>query len=269
MNYSQDPDHIIAYLKIVLFFIFLSTCGLVYADTSAIPAKTVVCPQIVTDSREFFKDIGEKPSLALDPFQLLMTKNHQEELEKRLNAGFPLSRCGGPFNASLLSTAAALGLDADVQLLLDKGADTETPLSPVGESALIFALANNRYSTSRLLLNSGASAGIHYGADNGGYTALSAISRSLKDARYRPDEELDIAKILLQKGVSPSTQDRNRNAGFTALHWTIISNKPALAHLLLTQGADPDLKDAKGRSSVDMAKRLKRTEIFDEILNSR
>ena len=61
---------------------------------------------------------------------------------------------------------------------------------------------------------------------------------------------MDAAKCLLRKGLRTDALDKERN---TALHWAAEKNKPDAAILLLDYFAEPNAKNAAGRTPVHVA----------------
>ena len=227
------------------------------------------CPQKTIDLDAYLKGISQKPLSAMNSFELLYLKDHADALNKSLKENADINACGGPFNASLLSTAAALGLFDDVRTLLDSGANPDSPLSPLGESALIFAISNNQYDIVDVLLARGSNPRVVYGVEGSHYTPLSALARSLRDAKFNEQRELGIAKVLISAGNSPNEADGNSKTGTTPFIWAIIMNKPELVQLFLDQGADVKIKDSKGRDALDIARIMKRDEILNKLLKSK
>ncbi len=230
----------------------------------SIDAQIIVeqCPQKSIDAVTYINGIKSKEIKRLDPFELLFIENHDLLLEKTLGRNFNINTCGGPFNSSLLGTASALGLLGDVEAVLARGANLERPLSPQGESPLILALSNNRYSVARYLMKSGANTKTTYGNDYR-YTALDAISMSLNDRLYSEVDELEIAELLLKNGLSPNQRDGNPKIGSTPLAKAVIHDKPGLVKLFMGYGADPLITAKNGKSAIDIAIALKKQEILE------
>ena len=224
------------------------------------------CPQRNIDHESYLRTIRSKTMDAMDPFELLFMQRHDQQLAKKLSDGFNINSCGGPFDSSLLGLAAALGLTEDVQALVARGANLESPKSSRGESALILAVSSNRYEAANYLLRRGADKQTTYG--NGyRYNALHAVAGSLND-RLRDDrKETLLAREFMRAGVSPDASDENPLYGMTPLIRAVVSDKPSLVELFIRCGADPHIKDNKGRNSFDIAKSLKRAKILEILLS--
>lgn len=224
------------------------------------------CPQRNIDYESYLRAIESKPLAAMDPFEVLFIQNHEQKLAKKLNDGFDINSCGGPFDSSLLGLAAALGLMDDVKALVARGAKLESPKSSRGESALILAVSANRYEVASYLLRRGADIKTTYGNEYR-YNVLEALARSLNDRLRDEKKESLLAREFMRAGVSPDARDQNPLLGMTPLIWAVVSDKPSLVELFIKCGADPHIKDNKGRNSFDIAKSLKRAKIL-EILQS-
>ncbi len=61
----------------------------------------------------------------------------------------------------------------------------------------------------------------------------------------------DIAEYLLAQGADPNNQDKENGA--TLLHQAIYNDRFDFLELLMDSGADPFLKDAKGRTPLALA----------------
>lgn len=197
-----------------------------------------------------------------DPFELLFFKQHAGEFARRLDGGFDVDACGGPFDASLLGTAAALGLTDDVKALVERGADLERPRSARGESALILALSNNRYEIATYLVEKGADVHATYGNDDE-YGVLDALAMTLNDGLHNEATERRMAHDLIARGVSPDKKARNPIGETTPLMWAVVSDKPSLVELFVACGANLSLTDKKGRTALDLARQVKNERVLD------
>jgi len=150
--------------------------------------------------------------------------------------------------------------------LVARGAKLESPKSSRGESALILAVSANRYEVASYLLRRGADIKTTYGNEYR-YNVLEALARSLNDRLRDEKKESLLAREFMRAGVSPDARDQNPLLGMTPLIWAVVSDKPSLVELFIKCGADPHIKDNKGRNSFDIAKSLKRAKIL-EILQS-
>ena len=207
-------------------------------------------------------EIASRSRESADPFELLFFKRHAGEFKRRLDGGFDVNLCGGPFDASLLGTIAALGLMQDVEALVERGADLERPKSARGESALILALSNNRYEIASYLVEKGADVHTTYGNDYE-YSALDALATTLNDGLRSEATERRIARDLMARGVSPDKKDRNPISERTPLMRAAVSDKPSLVEAFVACGADLSLTDEKGRTALDLARQLKNARVLE------
>ena len=244
-----------------MFNYFLSVSLTLSAYSAGAQAVVHQCPVTTVDAETFIAQVARKQGKDLSPFELLFVRDNTARMKQRLDRGFDINSCGGPFDSSLLGAAAALGLKSDVQLALAQGAELERPLSARGESALIQALSNNRFDVAQLLISAGADVHSTYGAAYQ-YNALDAISMAMNDPKLDSRKQLEVAQYLLQKGVSPNRKDLNPSLGMTPLIKAVIYDKPALVELFLKYDADPRLTANNGKSAIDYAQSMKRTEIL-------
>jgi uncharacterized protein len=73
--------------------------------------------------------------------------------------------------------------------------------------------------------------------------------------------DVQIAEILVAHGVDVNAGDGMN----TALHGAVIMNRPELATWLIAHGANPALKDYAGKTALEVAVDLKRTQV-EEVL---
>jgi len=130
-----------------------------------------------------------------------------------------------PTGETALMTAARTGLTGAVRLLLARGANPNARESVMGQTALMWALAEGHETTARVLMDGGAD--VHT-RTNGGFTPLLFAVREGRG---------DMARLLLERGA-----DVNETAtdGSSALHVAVLRGHLALAKELLGRGADPN-----------------------------
>ena len=206
----------------------------------------------------YLGELRAKPEASYDLFELMLLPDGERKLAQRLAQGANPNVCGGPFQLSLLATAA-IGAHAQtmLQLLLDHGARLDAPLGEAGESALVYAIRANHLGAAQFLLAQGAKADLSFGA---GETALSELAKSAKDKDHNTEQELALAAQLLAHQLSPNTADTQPGRGMTPLMWAVLTNKPELIALFKAHGGDPSVKNAKGQDAIALAKALKRDE---------
>ncbi len=132
----------------------------------------------------------------------------------------------------------------ETRVLLDHGADVKQP-SWQGYEVTIFA-ANCGPEIMRLILVHGGQAGM---TNKYGYTPLHA-------AVHNPN--IETARLLLKAGANPNAQDRG---GWTPLHGAVLGARSTnILELLIHHGARLDLTNRQGKTALDMALELKRSE---------
>ena len=74
-----------------------------------------------------------------------------------------------------------------------------------------------------------------------------------------------MVKYLLQRGVNVNTKEDP--IGHTALHVAVAERSIIMAKILFDAGADPLMKDRKGTSPLDIAKRFGPKAIVELLMN--
>jgi ankyrin repeat protein len=145
-----------------------------------------------------------------------------------------------------LAWAAHHGNAAIVELLLQHGS---SPDDCAGETpALAGAAAFARLAIVRRLLDAGAQERDTALFCAAGHSLLSCGP----DVRERPDERLEVVRVLLAAGADPGAAEP-RFIGSTPLHTAARVGSTAIAQLLLAAGAPVDAKDGLGRTPLWVA----------------
>ena len=176
-----------------------------------------------TESSETALFFAAKDDKTVDIVQLLLDNNAD------INA---TSTFGSP-----LIVAAEKGAVAVLQLLLDRGANTE-PKDGHIYNALHRAVIARQLKSVKVLLENQADI---EALDSRGNTALIIAARSGSG---------DVVKFLLEKGAKI---DVNGNMGWTPLHIAALSDQPFIATLLLEYGARTDILDDEGLTPLQLA----------------
>lgn len=142
-------------------------------------------------------------------------------------------------NRRPLLLAAHAGLAKMVDLLLDYGAALEI-LDHVGLSALHSASMENHLETARLLLSRGAEVD-RFGSDEKSALHLAVISN-----------QLPMTELLLENGADVNMPEGT--SGQTPLILAAKSSFVEIAHLLLSNGANPHFCDRQGLTALDWAR---------------
>ncbi|RBQ78853.1 hypothetical protein FVER14953_13540 [Fusarium verticillioides] len=144
-----------------------------------------------------------------------------------------------------LSHAAECGQEAIVRFILSSATIHPDTRDVHGLSALWYAVYHKQSACAKLLLQKGLVSG-HVGGDGNTQTALwHAVSYG----------DLDLVKLLLQNKALQST------GGEPALCAAVSNQHLAITDLLLQHGADPDERDSKRRSPLQIACRQDNHEI--------
>ncbi len=136
-----------------------------------------------------------------------------------------------------LMIAASKGYDSEVIRLLEKGATTDYTTSEEA-SALIFAVANNRLSTTNLLLSAGFDANI----------ATYKHETPLLIALF--NNNFDIAETLIRHSANINYRD---NFGAAPLHYAAFFGMTDICDLLLYYEADIDIRSNDGTTPLMVA----------------
>jgi ankyrin repeat protein len=70
--------------------------------------------------------------------------------------------------------------------------------------------------------------------------------------------DIKICELLVENGANPNLKD---NIGLTSLHSAVYHKKTKICKILVENGADVDAKDKNGETPLEMAKRHKHTDI--------
>ena len=161
-----------------------------------------------------------------------------------------------PSGETVLMTAARTGSEQVIRALLNYGADPNVAEHTQGETALIWAVAEDHSEAALALLEGGANVNarsapttfpkLDFGASGivpmalpkGQFTALMYASRQ---------GALDSARVLIDRGADIDLADPD---GTTALVLAIINAHYDLAAFLLDRGADPTIADASGMGAL-------------------
>jgi ankyrin repeat protein len=185
----------------------------------------------------------------------------------------------------MIDSLLALGVDTNAQLNMrrpsNQGGRFNDPLLSTGTTPLLRALINNTPDVARLLLEKGANPNIYgmglspwlyaagitsgtYNATRGGGsggvgTGSANVDTALLDLMLAHGADINaqvtgaatysgrIARALTGDPVNTTT-----NEGMTALHVAVRSRNAGFVRYLLDKGARTDIKDASGRTPLDV-----------------
>lgn len=136
--------------------------------------------------------------------------------------------------STALSLASARSSTAAVEILLAAKADPDL------DKPLLTAVRYGRTDIVRKLLEAGAKIDLH---DSDGHGLLHRAAQQGAE---------EIFTLLVEKGAEIDQRDKQH--GYTPLHWAIYYNRMQMVEYLLEQGADPHIKNNKGHAALQIAR---------------
>jgi len=134
----------------------------------------------------------------------------------------------------------------EVHRLLEKGHDPNTVLDRDGRTLLITATFSGKKDVIAELLNFGATKGINVNQrTESGHTALMyAAARG----------EADLVRLFTLAGAGVNLQlEDGKKSGYSPLHFAAERGNVKIAKILVDAGANVQVKDAAGRTPLDLA----------------
>ena len=207
--------------------------------------------------------------LGVTPLMLAATNGSSRMIDALLRAGADANE-SSPEGETVLMTASRTGDPKAVALLLEAGAAVNGAESWRGETALMWAAAENHAAVVKILIDHGASRdapsralkfpNVRYNLathatlppPQGGFTALMFAARQ---------GALDAARALVDAGANPDLQDPD---GTPALTVAIVNGHHDVARLLLEHGANPNVADTAGMTPLYAAVELHTSEMYPE-----
>jgi ankyrin repeat protein len=185
----------------------------------------------------------------------------------------------------MINLLLAAGVDTNPQLNMrrpsNQGGRFNDPLLSTGTTPLLRALINNDTDVARLLLEKGANPNVHgmglspwlyaagitsgtynptRGGGSGGVgTGSATVDVALLDLMLAHGADVD-ARVTgaasysgrIARALTGDPVNTTSNEGMTALHAAVRSQNASLVRYLLDKGARPDIKDASGRTPLDV-----------------
>jgi ankyrin repeat protein len=188
-------------------------------------------------------DLNERNVHGSTALYLAVENNRTEAVEQLLALG---AKPDIPGRSALTPLAAAAfnGNGKIVDLLIEKGADVDAP-DTTGKSPILYAAARGFKEVVERLLAAKIDINKKYGHD---LTVLMWAAGHSNDVPE--DDGVALVKELLDRGAKPSDiDDRGRNALMIASEL----GHAAVVELLLARGVPADIKDAGGKTALDLA----------------
>jgi ankyrin repeat protein len=178
----------------------------------------------------------------------------------------------------MIDLLLAAGVDINAQLNMrrpsNQGGRFNDPLLSTGTTPLLRALINNDTAVARLLLEKGANPNVFGMGLSPWLYAAGITSGTFNEARGGGGGNVDtsLLELMLQHGADVNAQvtgaasysgrlaraltgdpvNTKSNEGMTALHVAVRSRNAALVRFLIDKGARTDIKDASGRTPLDV-----------------
>lgn len=171
-----------------------------------------------------------------------------EEVHQGKKSNRPLLSMYDIRGCTPLSMACKTNQIAMVQLIVARHAEVDVPDINTGRSPMFFAARHGSHMAVKFLLNGGANPGF---ADFHGITPL--MMAASKDDYRSVMMMLDPRQVKGGHFVEIDQQDNN---GWTALHFAVQGKAPRACKVLVSEGADRNLKDKTSRSPLHLAQFL-------------
>ncbi|KAK1765324.1 ankyrin repeat-containing domain protein [Phialemonium atrogriseum] len=205
------------------------------------------------------------------PLSYAICGGDEEVIKQLLKKGTQVGvRSEDSISKELLLSAAKMGHRGVVELLLEKGADTEAR-DESGKTPLQWAAENSQEGIVRLLLEKGANTEARdisgmtllQGAAWRGYKGIVRLLLEKKaDTEARDvfgqtplglaakEGYEDIVRLLLDKGADTEARDES---GKTLLQWAAENSQEGIVRLLLEKGANTEARDVFGQTLLQWA----------------
>lgn len=157
-------------------------------------------------------------------------------MEDLLMHGLPVDVPHPLRHTTALMEATRLGRATLVQWLLTRGAAPAFLCGIPRGTPLHSALRRHDWAIARILIDASSSCAM---VDGYGRTALHVLSMDTPDADRDVAQALELANRMVERHCVLDALDQE---GVTALHYCVINDFLALAQLLLTCGADPNVR---------------------------
>lgn len=220
--------------------------ALAAASSSTVPMR---CPEVALPP-DFDPASPAAVQRAAGPLPRLVSAlgtDKRAQLAQWLAAGDDPNIC--VLGSSLLAVAAGNGDVGAIDLLLAHGALPDQPRDANGGTPLLTAAGLARFEAAAHLIAQGADA---RASTDLGSTLLHALAMAPSSAQPATGL-IDLAAEAIRRGARVNAQVQG--PGSTALMLAALNGNQALVALLLAQGADPSLRNARGLTAQDFAQR--------------
>lgn len=242
-------------------------CLLLCADlASAAPAGVPRCPAPAPRSIESFVEGSPEYVEWTRSAPLIVRalgRDRRRPLQTLLTAGADLNQCWS--GSTVLQVAAAAGHLEEIRMLIEHGAGLEEPLSSSGETALLVALELGQFHSANLLLDLGANP---LAVDDSNRNALDVLAWPNRHIVEQSALAMEVMGRLIDAGVDMNHRVDPLRPQWTPLFRFAYSNNIPLARYLISRGADVNLRDSKGLTALDYARRKGHEAMVDLLLKA-
>lgn len=152
-------------------------------------------------------------------------------------------------------TAVRMGQLERCRSILEESPELLDAFSPgIPLTPLMVAVRMNRYSVAEFLISSGADVNTIGPLESDGMGGNTVLWYAAQGARKDRDA---VVELLLNNGAE---MDVACEGGWTALHMAAQWNHPGIARILIKKGANSAIKDDKGKTALEIAKKHKSVE---------
>ena len=220
-------------------FLFLTT---VIIGPACLVACATTTEQVIVSFAPLNVATGNQQAAdTFTPLHLAAREGADEVIQALLQQGENINAASTLSGATPLILAAANGHEHAITVLLDAGAAVNTA-DKLDGTALMYASSKGYLGIVRKLLQHNAAVNRHSPEDSLDSTALGLAAGNGQDA---------VLNLLIEAGADLGW--RTQRDGFSALMVAAELGHARSVALLLSAGADPEIKDWKGNTACDLA----------------
>jgi hypothetical protein len=232
--------------------VFILGCALL--STACDSGKAHILPYIIASSLK--PDFGPLQGSPTSAFHQAVKSGNLEYVKARINADPYLIRRTEGFPRTAAMVAAQNGQTAMLNYLISEhGWAVNEPIfgSSPGTTVIEYAIYNGHIDTVRYLLGKGAV--LRTGKEQGlVHSRLIGFADERSRDPVRRRGLVEIARLFIERGENVNEQSQDATSKKTALHLAAREHYPEMIALLLSNGADPSIRDRYGATPLDTAR---------------